>query len=212
MILWSGRPMIFVHTPKCGGSFVAHAVGYWRERLCFTRRYKTLQGHKTYVEFRDAMAVLGKDIRDYTTFSVIRDPWSWHVSLYHYIKNLEGVAREKKKAAHEVMNRLSFSEYLLWLDNMGEEFQTTHFAKNICDWLVDETGEIAVDFVLRQERLVEDLLKMQKEYGLYLRIPQQRINTSKHDDYRSYYTDQEADFIARRHRRDIEMFGYTFER
>lgn len=210
LALWSGRPMIFVHTPKCGGSFVAQAVGYWRERLCFTRRHKMLQGHKTYMEFRDVMALLGKDIRDYTTFSVIRDPWSWHVSLYHYIRDLKGVAREKKRAAHEVMNRLSFSEYLLWLDDMGDEFQETHFAKNVCDWVIDESGKIAVDFILRQERLVEDLVEMQDRFGLYLRIPTEKVNTSRHGDYRMYYSDSEVDFIARRHQRDIEMFGYEF--
>jgi len=39
-----GLPMIFVHTPKCGGSYIAHAIGYFRERNCITRRHPSLKG------------------------------------------------------------------------------------------------------------------------------------------------------------------------
>jgi len=67
-----GLPMIFVHTPKCGGSFVADAIGHRRERHCFTRRHPMLRGHKTYLEYQHAFTTLGIDINKFVTFSVVR--------------------------------------------------------------------------------------------------------------------------------------------
>ncbi|NQW15585.1 MAG: sulfotransferase family 2 domain-containing protein [Rhodobacter sp.] len=206
-----GLPMIFVHTPKCGGSYIAHAIGEKRERRCFTRKHPALKGHKTYMEYKTAMIPLGIDIDDFITFSVIRDPWSWHVSLYHYVKGLTGVDQRKNQKLHAIMNKLSFSEYLVWLENMEDEFHDSYNAKNVCDWVIDDKGEIAVDFILRQEKLDEDLRLFNEEYGILLNIPKKPVNTSKHKAYQKYYSPAEVDYIAKRHKRDIDLFGYAFD-
>jgi len=206
-----GLPMIFVHTPKCGGSYIAHAIGSRRERKCFTRKHPRLSGHKTYMEYKTAMASLDMDIGDYVTFSVIRDPWSWHVSLYHYVKGLTGVDQRKNVDLHALMNRLSFSEYLMWLNDLPDAFRDSYNAKNVCDWVVDTDGSIAVDFLLRQENLDADLRRFQDEYHILLKIPDKPVNTSKHRAYQKYYAPAEVDFIAKRHKRDIDLFGYCFD-
>jgi len=206
-----GLPMIFVHTPKCGGSFVATAIGNHRERHCITRRHPTMQGHKTYIEFRNALAALGIDIKDFVTFSVVRNPWSWHVSFYHFVRGLTGRELEDAAVENAIMSKQSFSEYLAWVDDesspKSEDFPTTH---NVCEWVIDESGDIAVDAILRQESLREDFAAMQKKYHIRAKIPQTRVNASEHKDYRSYYTDADIELVARRHARDIELFGYEF--
>jgi sulfotransferase famil protein len=206
-----GLPMIFVHTPKCGGSYIAHAIGYHRERRCFTRKHPKLKGHKTYLEFKTAMAGLGMDIGDFNTFSVVRDPWSWHVSLYHYVKGLTGVERAKNEDLVALMNRIDFSEYLRWLADIKDPAFDLYNARIVSDWVVGEDGKIAVDFILRQESLDTDLRRMQATYGIRLNIPEKPVNTSRHRDYRSYYSCDEVDFIAKRHERDLQLFGYRFD-
>lgn len=206
-----GLPMIFVHTPKCGGSYIAHAIGYHRERRCFTRKYPRLRGHKTYLEFKSGMADLDMSIDDYVTFSVIRDPWSWHVSLYHYVKGLTGVDREKNEDLVALMNRLGFSEYLSWLADIEDPAPDLYNARIVSDWVTGEDGVIAVDYILRQESLEADLRRMQKKYGVRLKIPSKPVNISSHGDYRSYYSNAEVDFIAKRHQHDLQLFGYRFD-
>jgi len=207
-----GLPMIFVHTPKCGGSFIAHAIGRRRERHCFTRRHPLLRGHKTYLEYREAFETLGIDITKYVTFSVVRNPWSWHVSFYHYVRGLTGRNLEDASVENAIMSKLSFSEYLQWVDDPDrpkrDGFPTT---RNVSDWVVDETGKIVVDTVMRQETLREDLVRFQEKYSLRLTIPEKRVNTSRHDDYRKYYSSADVDLVRRRHKQDIELFGYDFE-
>jgi len=36
------------------------------------------------------------------------------------------------------------------------------------------------------------------------------VRRSESSDYRSYYTEELVDVVARRYRRDIELFGFTF--
>jgi hypothetical protein len=206
-----GLPAIFVHTPKCGGSFIAEGIGYKRERHCFTRRYPLLKGHKTFLEYREIFPKFGLNIDNFLTFSVVRNPWSWHVSFYHYVRQLEGRNREKAERNHRLLNRVSFSEYLDWIDSpealSRNEIASVH---NVCDWVVDETGKVAVDVVMRQECLEADFQKFIEEYGLRLSVPKKRVNASKHDDYRTYYSDNDAEVVGRRHARDIELFKYSF--
>ena len=63
---------------------------------------------------------------------------------------------------------------------MDDEFHKSYNAKNVCDWVIDDKGEIAVDFILRQENLDEDLLRFQDVYEILLNIPKKPVNTSKH--------------------------------
>jgi len=39
-----------------------------------------------------------------------------------------------------------------------------------------------------------------------------KINTSNRRDYRSYYDDETREIIRRVYAKDIELFGYVFER
>ena len=206
-----GLAAVFVHTPKCGGSFISEGIGHKRERHCFTRRHPLLKGHRTWVEYRDLFPKLGLDIHDYMTFSVVRNPWAWHVSYFHYIRQLSGRNRQKFASEHAVLNRMSFADYLRWIDDpdspKGEMQDAT---RNVSDWVVDETGTIAVDFVMRQERLEADFAGFISQYGLRLAVPAKRVNASAHQDYRSYYRAGDVDIVARRHARDVALFGYGF--
>lgn len=206
-----GLPAIFVHTPKCGGSFVAAGIGRKRERHCFTRRYPLLKGHKTWMEYRELFPKFGLDIADFVTFSVVRNPWAWHVSFYHYVRQLVGRNREKAAELHARLNTMSFTEYLAWVDQPGTTENEIASVNDVCHWIVDGEGRIAVDVVMRQERLEQDFSDFIRRYGLRLQIPAGRVNESRHADYRSYYTDCDADLVARRHHRDVVLFGYSFD-
>lgn len=76
--LWpfSGLPMVFVHTPKCSGSFVAKAFGR-RFKRCPTLRWPEMRGHLTWQEYDQRFAARGIDLgKKFVTFSVVRNPWA----------------------------------------------------------------------------------------------------------------------------------------
>ena len=71
-------------------------------------------------------------------------------------------------------------------------------------------GVIAVDRVLRRESLAADLRTMASELDLAVGVKETRVNSSKRDAYRAYYSDRDAEIIGRRLSDDIRLFGYTF--
>ncbi|KGE02461.1 hypothetical protein JL39_02755 [Rhizobium sp. YS-1r] len=115
---------------------------------------------------------------------------------------------------HEQIKDLSFSGYIKWLEDMDQPRSLHDYARRqVSDWIIDENGKIAVHEVLRQERLEEDLRSLKEKYGLRITVPYgQRINSSRSErGYRWSYSDEDAEIIARRHQRDIALFGYRFE-
>jgi hypothetical protein len=211
--LMQGLPAIFVHTPKCGGSFIAEGLGRRRERHCFTRKHPLLKGHRTWREYRDLFPQTGRDLGDFMTFSVVRNPWQWHVSIYHYVRQMTGRYAQIYAAEHGELNRITFSDYLAMIDDSSRKQigGLEEYTRNVCDWLVDDQDRIAVDFLMRQERMEEDFTRFTETYDLRLSIPAKRVNTSKHYDYRTYYSDQDAELVQRRHARDVAHFGYGFD-
>ncbi|MHA6261934.1 sulfotransferase family 2 domain-containing protein [Arenibacterium sp. CAU 1754] len=211
-LLWPrwGKRMIFVHTPKCGGSFVNNAFGR-RFKRCITLREPSMAGHLTWMEYRDAFAALGQDIGDYSCFSVIRNPWAWHVSWYNYVRKDTGGRSSGMPQEHALFQKMSFSDYLQWLeDPLDTGRGNQYYLKQISDWLIDETGTIRVSDILRQETLRADLEKFRDKHHLLLRIPKRMVNQSTEGDYRRAYSDEDVDRVAKRHARDIEIFGYRF--
>ena len=209
---FAGLKMIFIHTPKCGGSFVNNAFGK-RFMSCPTIQWKEARGHKTYLEYREIFRNRGQDIHDYVLFTVVRNPWDWHLSWYNYVSKDLGAKKSGMLVEYEQIKDMSFSDYLKWLNDSDlPRSRDDYMRRQISDWLVNEKEALAVKHILRQEQLEADLLSLQQEFGLKLDIRfGERINASRLDsDYRRAYSSVEAEMIAERHARDIGLFGYTF--
>lgn len=208
-----GKRMLLVHTPKCGGSYINKTFGK-RRKKCPSLCWKEARGHKTYLEYRDIFKNRGDDIERYLVFSIIRNPWDWHLSWYNYIANDHNGRKSGMVLEHEQIKDLSFSEYISWLSNNELPRSETDYARRqVSDWLVDEDGKIANIHVIRQENLERELSEFCEEHGLHVTIPRgERINASREaDDYRKFYCDGDVEKIYHRHKKDIELFGYEFE-
>lgn len=208
-----GRPkknILFLHVPKCGGSFVEQTFLPWILK-CPSRRLREARGHLTYCEYTKVFDRHRVDLNAMYVFSVVRNPWAWHVSWFHYLKQDLGRGQSGMPTEVELFQDYDFTDYLRWLaDDDAPTSPTRYIRKQQIDYLTDETGRIAVDRVLRQEHLAEDLQQMASELDLAVTVGDRRANASAHGHYRDYYDDFGIDLIARRHRDDIATFGYTF--
>ncbi|MCC4243036.1 sulfotransferase family 2 domain-containing protein [Stappia indica] len=206
----SRRNILFLHVPKCGGSFVEQAFLPWIRR-CPSRRIRDARGHLTYCEYTQVFDRHRVDLASMHVFTVVRNPWAWHVSWFHYLKEDYGRGQSGMPTEVELFQDYDFSDYLRWLaDDEAPTSPTRYIRKQQLDYLTDASGTVAVDRILRQERLADDLARMATELDLAVTVPQCRANSSSHGHYREYYDDFGIDLVARRHRDDIETFGYTF--
>ena len=81
---------------------------------------------------------------------------------------------------------------------------------NHVDIISDENGNWLVDYVLRFENLEEDWNRL--FMGLGYDPPKLPVkNKSKHKHYFEYYDEDTMKFIHHLYKKDIEVFGYTFE-
>ncbi len=207
----SGLKMLFIHTPKCGGSMVGHAFGR-HFRRCVSVRHAKLKGHLTWVEYRDRLLEIGQPISDFKTFSVVRNPFEWHFSWFNYLQH-QKPHRTGYYIEHEMFQSFSFSDYVSWLDDAEAPRTPRHdMGKQLADWVCDENGEVVITEILRQERLSSDLTALKDRYRLKINVPKTQVNAfSRGKDFRSYYSDNDISAIAKRHQRDLELFGYAFE-
>lgn len=207
----SGLPMLFIHTPKCGGSFVGKAF-HRHQKECISLREPNLSGHLLWKQYRDRLSSMDLSIEKYKTFSVVRNPFSWHVSWYNYIRGPRGGEKSGYHLEHEMFQRMTFPNYVDWLDDPdAPRTETFDMGKQISDWVLDEDENIAVDHILKQESLVRDLSDMARAYGIRIRLPSHPVNVSSSKKrYQDYYTAEDIDKIAARHQRDFRHFEYGF--
>ena len=76
---------------------------------------------------------------------------------------------------------------------------------------MDLEGRCCVDFIGRYERLEEDYEEIFKRIGVSAPgLAHERMSSGR-KDYRAYYSDEMAEWVATRHRADLEHLAYTFD-
>ena len=187
------RKYAFVHIPRTAGGSL---------RVALHRANgippKGSRQHEPAFIVRDR---LGEQHDDYFVFSFVRNPWDRLWSLYKFM-----IQRGKVKC--------SFDQFLLGKDihhyyNEYHSLVLPTQRKPQMDWLVDDRGEIIVDFVGKYENLNSDLKTICKKIGIPNSHLQQTHTTAKRS-YKKAYSDEGIEFVREHHIRDIEMFGYTF--
>ena len=148
-------------------------------------------------------------IERYFTFAFVRNPWDRMVSIYHFFHQGGEVSAQQ---------RTEFADFRSWLNNddmiinpyFGPEIQRVLKTTPQAEWMKDENGTIAVDFIGRVERIDEDIQKLQEKIGLPRQSPP-KMNPSNHSDYREYYDDETIDIVGKLFMDDIRLWNYTFK-
>jgi hypothetical protein len=176
------------HVPRPLRTPVAKLV-----ELPFAYAVRPLGAHATADEIRQW---LGPEEWDRIfTFTFVRNPWDWQVSLYHFIQH------NWPNRQRGLVRSMSFDEYIRWRVAEDKHLQSS--------FVVDSAGNQIVDFVGRFEHLADDFGIICQHIGWDLELPHE--NVSKHAEYRSYYTDETAALVAEHFAEDIARFDYSFD-
>jgi hypothetical protein len=209
---------LFIHIAKTGGTSVRSALtplllkdpSRWIQYLC--NRLSGLSKHRLGVKFpRHAKAVAALEIlpsdmfHDLFKFAFVRNPWDLQVSSYHHVQ------RERPHLMEHIDN---FDHFLKWKLQEDRPYHYILDASGEPQWysLIDLQGQCLVDFVGRYENLQADFAYICQYLGLKKipRLPHRRQATERRD-YRSYYSQESAELVARHYALDIQSFGYCFD-
>jgi len=146
---------------------------------------------------------------NYYKFSITRNPWDRAVSFFSWEKRRDPALIPKKRFYHHLgitfddisQTRKLFSQYIKgsWTNN--DRF-----------YLIN--NQLCVDFIIRYEHLAEDFREVCNVIGIPAKdLPHLKtgMRTRKHH-YSEYYNEESQTIVAERHKNDIRLFDYEFER
>lgn len=220
MLISEKHKFIFIHVAKVAGQSVTNALmpyasSPWQRRLSCILPYRYQlkvysklkqyggpsflpQPYADHVRASALRDALGMDVfNSYYSFAFVRNPWAWALSNYTY-----GLSNPRH-SRHAIYKRFdNFSDYIVWHCREDDKIK---FQK---DYVCDESGQVIVDFVGKQECLSDDFSKICQEIGVKASLP--RLNVSRISDYRESYNDETRELVRSTFREDIDLFGYEF--
>ena len=172
-------------------SFGVAVIKSWNSRWVENK----LENHSSLKNVRNRFS---KEWENYLKFCVVRNPWDQVVSAYHW-----DVQKRFK------LNKPSFCKWF------QENFQNEPYRwrKSLdASFYCRIDGQLAIDYVVKYENLLNDLLFVCKKVGLDWDgwLPNEKGNIRTNRDYRGWYNDAMRQCVAEAYQKDIEEFGYEW--
>lgn len=209
MIISHRHGYIFTAIPKTGTHSVRRAlrehlgpedveqVGLFvQKRMPYADIAAIGHGHISLAQIRP---VIGEEMFGrYLKFAFVRNPFDRFVSYCAFMTREDGAFLRNPK---DVMRYFLFEDRPL--DHLL--FQPQHTL------VTDAEGRLLTDVVGR----VEEMQASYDAIAARLGIPSaalEKVNSSRRDDYRGYYDAELVEGVAEIYRRDLDLFGYDFEK
>ncbi|WP_208348066.1 sulfotransferase family 2 domain-containing protein [Pseudaestuariivita rosea] len=216
MIYSPQRQYLFIHIPKTGGTSMAMAlearaarddvlVGDTpkakrrKARLKKIRTRGRLWKHSTLADL-DGL-VEPDELQRLFVFTMVRNPWDRMVSYYHWLQD-----QDFDHPAVGLSKQLDFSGFLHH-DMIKTSIRQNPYGSYM---RMSPDGAERCDLFIRLENLAEDLLRLQAHLGFDIDLPVSNASR-RQKDYRSYYSDENAEVISMLCAEDIARFSYSFD-
>ena len=204
---------VHVHIPKCGGSSIESFFGYdlWdKERFpgAFYSRDLMLGKDpqtKRFLQHSTLQEIITNSpefVRDYFSFTFVRNPWSRQLSDFVYYK--------KRRRNKQFYNSLQFHRHFKKFLRNKQRPDPSHYIPQV-DYIRDRTGKVIVDHIARFENLQADFNIICDKLNIPPEdLPVKNKSTYTKTDYTQYYDSESRKIIENIYAEDIDHFGYKF--
>jgi hypothetical protein len=198
----------------CGGSDIVTPLGDYGFNKDETGRWVHRPMNSEGFEQHDWASTIREKIgpepwNAYLKFSIVRNPWDRVVSLFTWKARKDPTFRDGLGRAAQSDGR---EGELRYIRSRFADFVTGDWQTNDRFYYVD--GQYCIDHMLRYERLQDDTSVLCGRLGLPdIELPRLKAGFRPGEfHYSEYYDERSVAHVAERHRRDIDRFGYEFER
>jgi len=207
--------LIFIHIPKTAGSSIHSILAAADETLARTSlvynphldKLLYTRPNSKHLKAYQWRAVMGKRaFEGCERVIVVRNPWDTMVSSYEWWRQKASQFPLLTATAHWVQT-ISFKDFLN--SDLGSMY-INEFRGEFRDWYQCR-GVGVVEHVIKFENMKEDLSRLLLEKGINiddLTFP--HLNATTREQYRKYYSRNDAARVEKRFEYDIRRFGYSF--
>lgn len=194
---------IYVHIPKTAGNSISDALDTLPVSNPYVIPHDVFQ--PKHIKARELRRIVGENMwADAFTFAFVRNPWDQMVSCYNW-----WVQKAGGRGLPETSARIAEMGFDRFMASPYGANQINELQGNSYDWISDSAGNIIVDFVGRFETLAESWATICTRLKIDpIALP--HLNQTERTHYREYYSDHTRNQVARRFRRTIESFNYSF--
>ena len=228
MIINFDKKYIFVHIPRTAGTNLYDVLRGETYEYPNPDSKIFKQGAPGHLFARKLIAVLedsGYDIKDFTIFSIVRNPYDrLHSDFWMRLSHVNPETLDALSLANDASWNRSKPKFETWLLNQIEPPPHARWDINdnwkkqpqktcMLDWLTDRDGNIIVDYILRYENLKEELKRMSKiidEPNLVNISREGRNNSIERPSYKQAYTKEMVNFVKIFHKKDLNYFKYSW--
>ncbi|MGD8854371.1 MAG: sulfotransferase family 2 domain-containing protein, partial [Gammaproteobacteria bacterium] len=180
---------LFVWINKTAGLSLSRALGI----------DKNLYNHYTAMELREILGV--EKFASMFKFCFVRNPWDKVVSEFRF---------RIWTSQNEITADASFTDWVrsTYVDRDPRYHDWPKMFLPQLEWLTDEKGEVAVDFIGRFENLQNDFDKICAAINIDRQVLPHENRSREDKSYRSYYDSETKAVVEEIFKPDIEFFGY----
>lgn len=218
------KDFVFIHLPKTGGDFIRTVYGQNmpEESIIPTDLAKHAADHLVPAEYRDL-----------PRFGLIRNPWAWYVSWYHYHLGSGRTEEHKQRVNNPVWSHVSdggattdFATIVTRLctgdvpnprvahrlKEKDIDVLTERYLATFKDGLTNGTITIG-----RTETMRDDFLAFLAAHEI--EVPETlaaairerpKLNITKHAPYQEHYSPELRELVGHKARLIVERYGYEF--
>jgi hypothetical protein len=205
----------YIHIPKTGGTYLAQIesdkvpvierIKYLGHTCVITDTQNKLNVYPPKIGFLENYVTPYSDIQKYFLFSTVRNIYDWLVSYYYHAGGFN--PKYHDPLHYDYQNARRGFEYLVKSisDRSGDVWPNR---KLIHFHLFADNGSLVVDWINRTETLDQNLEILANKLSLSFH-QRSKQRQGKHEDYRSYYTDELFDLVSNVWKREIQLFGFS---
>jgi hypothetical protein len=198
------RDHIFIHVSKTGGTSIRVAL----KKL--GSLYNVRVPHQMVKEWIDDIGE--EEYSKKFTFAFVRNPWDRMASLFlhRYLMKKGDILPESIKKEREKFDAWLEDIYFGVTRKLIMPKRRVRYYTNQYNMISKLDGSIGVSYLGRFETLHADWQNICEQLGICSVLP--FVNRSIRRDYFHYYTKHGIEIVAELFDKDIEMFGYKFEK
>lgn len=142
-------------------------------------------------------------IKNYFKFTIVRNPYDRIVSLFLWLRRQKSQIITKKIKFKEFVKNVSNGKYT--------EHNGIRYIPMI-DWIINDSGDVCVDFIGRFENLDKDFPIICEKIGVDIPDLEHCFRSRKRSEYWKYYDNETKSIVEELYKKDFDFFNYHWKK